>query len=429
MARVGARFAGSRALDSLLKVVRGVIMEHFKYGLTLHDIEIVDKKISKQINFLKEFILDFGDGAPISLLDSSMSANINPKKYFAEVNNRVNSLFEYSKQLGLYPVFLTITLPDRFHPSSKNYDSSLSVRDGVRHLSDSWRSFRNLKVFSQIKKKTGHNPIYLKVIEPHKSGVPHVHVMLFLPKNFILSMKQIFKRHFSRDGASKYAQDFKYTWSNTSGGAVAYLLKYINKTFKNALEDKMTMEAYYFARHRIIRFTCSRVLVPLYIHRKIKHDPRFRDFLTCTDYYHSGVLYSAFNKKFVLFIDDPNEADQAIYAKNPMIDDLFKKSKTWVPDRIVKHREDTRVPIFIDGKKSSYVFQHKRIYEPVTAIYDYSDWNLLEYYRSLDPDLCDFNHFINVRNLCVSRGLIDSDPLLTQQLFGFDDYKNLCSFS
>lgn len=410
-------------------------MSVIKYGLTHQDLENIDLKLSKQKDFLKNYVFDFGDGEKFNLLDQTMSANINPKKYFAEVNNRVNSLFEYSKILGLYPVFLTITLPSKFHPSSKDYDSSLTVHDGIEYLSHSWARFRALKIFKHITKSINHNMIYLRVIEPHKSGVPHCHVMLFVPKQFIVnldkkkSLKHIFKNHFSHNGASRLAQDFKYTWANNAGGAVAYIMKYLNKTFKNGIEDKMTLEAYYYAHNRIIRFTSSKTLIPLYLHRKIKHDERFRNFLTVTQYYKKGLIYHCFDKRFIfLRVYDDDVDEELLYSKNSMIEALYKKSSVHIPMRLKPQKSLSMAPVYYDGIKSDYVFSNNRFYVPKKPFEKYSNWDLLEYYNNIDLDNCDLNHFINIRNMCVSRGLIDSDPILSNQIYGFEDYKNIVSF-
>lgn len=396
-------------------------MSKLLYGLNSDILSDIDLKLSKQKDFLKNFVFDFGDGEPFNLLNKTMSANINPKMYFAEVNNRVNSLFDYAKSLGLYPVFLTITLPDRFHPSSKNYDLSLTVGDGVEYLSYSWAKFRALKIFSRIKKSTGHNMIYIRVLEPHKSGVPHCHVMLFVPRQFIVnrdkknSLKYIFKRHFASDGASSYAQNFKYTWSNDSGGAVAYILKYLNKTFKNALQDKMTLEAYYYAHHSIIRFTCSKTLVPLYIHRKIKHDERFRNFLIVTRAYKLGLIYHQFDKKFIFYrcLDEDND-EEILFSKNAMIDDLFKKSNQQNPTRITAYSQrPISAPVYFDGIKSDLVFAWGRVYKPTKPFHKYSYMDLLQYWNNLDYSTSDMNHFYYIRDLCIDRGLIDGEK------FGF----------
>lgn len=394
-------------------------MSSLKYGLTLNDIQFIDNKLEKQKSFLKNYIFDFGLNEKFNLLDSSMSANINPTKYFSEVNNRVNSLFGYSKMINFSPVFLTITLPSRFHPSSNDYDQTLSIKDGVRYLSDSWRSFRDLKIFRAIKKATGHNVVFIKVFEPHKSGVPHLHVLIFVPKNFILPLKKVFKRHFTGDGASTYAQNFRYVWSNSSGGAVAYLMKYINKTFKHALDDVMTMESYYFVKYRIIRFTCSRTLCPVYIHRKVKHDQRFRDFLRLTYFYKSGLIYTLFEKKFIFFrcMEEERE-EEVIYQKNANIDLLFKKSNH-VQKPLHYTKKNPIAPIYFDDEKTDFVFSWGRAFVPKKRFESYSNYELLNYYNNFDYTSADENHYCYIRNLLIDRGLLDGEK------YGFSEWQSI----
>lgn len=412
-------------------------MSALKYNLSLEDLQIVDKKIENQKKFLSEFVIDVFEN-DFNLLDSSMSANINPKKYFAEVNNRVNSLFKYANMLDLYPVFLTQTCPPQFHSNSKSYDGS-SVKASVAYLSKRWASFLRLKIFKNIKRSINHNMIYIRVLEPHKDGTPHSHILIFIPKNFILPLKKVFKRHFSVDGASKLAQDYKYTWSGNAGGAVAYIMKYINKTFKHALDDKMTLEAYYYAFYSIRRFTTSQTLLPLYVHRKIKHNEKFRDFIWSTLKYKDGTIYHIFNKKVFLYrylTEDDGLCEDVIYSRSPDLDVLFPKPSSSVPKFIKKYAvhssstllKDSSIPVFLNDALTDYVFNYGRAFIPKKPFHAYSNWELLEYFNSLDVETCDLNHFIHIRNMCVARDLIDSCPTLTAQIFGFDDYKALVTF-
>ena len=84
------------------------------YGITKKDKKRIDKKIQGQKDFLQNFSVEIGDKQH-TMLDSCYSANLNPKKYFAEMNNRVNSIFGYTKDAGLKPVFVTLTAPAKFH--------------------------------------------------------------------------------------------------------------------------------------------------------------------------------------------------------------------------------------------------------------------------------------------------------------------------
>lgn len=383
-----------------------------KYNLTHDDLKSVDLKLEKQKKFLSDFVIDIFD-KDFNLLDSSMGANINPTKYFAEVNNRVNSLFKYAKMLDLYPVFLTQTLPPKYHFNAPKYDGS-SVKDGVRSLSARWASFLRLKIFKNIKKSINHNMIYIRVLEPHKDGTPHAHVLMFIPKNYILKVKQVFKRHFSVDGASKYAQDFKYTWSGNSGGAVAYIMKYLNKTFKHALEDKMTIEAYYYAFYSIRRFTTSQTLLPLYVYRKIKYDERFRDMIWTTAKFKDCTLYPIYDKKIFLYryiTEDDGLCEDVIYCRNPDLDTLFKKSSYAHTPKSIIHHPKTRapVPVFINENLSNYVYQNNQFKQVKKPYYKYSDFELLQYFFDIDLDTVDNNHYRYIKNLLVGRDLIDED--------------------
>ena len=78
-----------------------------------------------------------------------------------------------------------------------------------------------------MKKETKHGLIYFRVYEPHKSGVPHCHIMLFLPKNYILEVKNKFFEYFTNAekwGNNKKSLDFRYTFYNVNGALYRILL-------------------------------------------------------------------------------------------------------------------------------------------------------------------------------------------------------------
>ena len=68
------------------------------YGITNLDIDLLDTKVKNQKQWMLDNLSDFDFGENKTVLDFTYSANLNPDKYFAEMNNRINSIFEYSKQ-------------------------------------------------------------------------------------------------------------------------------------------------------------------------------------------------------------------------------------------------------------------------------------------------------------------------------------------
>lgn len=300
------------------------------YGITNKDKKKIDKKIEYQKEFLQSFSIEVGDKFH-SMLDSCYSANLNPNKYFAEMNNRVNSIFEYTKSENLKPVFITLTAPARFHKKNKKGKLIVDPSDTAKELSKIWAKFLRLKIFKHMKSDTGHNLIYFRVYEPHKSGVPHMHAMLFLPNEYILKVKKRFYNYFNDFGTNKKAIDFKYTFYDkdnkgySTGGAIAYIIKYITKTFTNEDSNINNDAVYWYVKHRIRRFLSSRTLAPLILYRKIRHDFKNmeNDYLYITKKYQIGQIQRLFNDTvFTInrFNTDTEDYEDIILYKKMILD-------------------------------------------------------------------------------------------------------------
>jgi hypothetical protein len=183
------------------------------YGISTYDIQTIDTKLELQRKYIQSRFFDFGEETK-SAIEFTYSANLNPKKYFAEMNNRINSIFEYAKQLNLKPVFVTLTAPSKYHKFNVNGDLKINPNETAKELTQIFNKFTNLRIFQKMKKELGHGLIYFRVYEPHKSGVPHLHAMLFLPTDYILDIKKKFFSYFTdkvKWGNNRKSIDFKYT--------------------------------------------------------------------------------------------------------------------------------------------------------------------------------------------------------------------------
>ncbi|CAA6799782.1 MAG: Unknown protein [uncultured Sulfurovum sp.] len=202
-----------------------------------------------------------------------------------------------AKELGLVPVFITVTLPSRFHPfttykngkkySNKNYENK-SINDGYKELVAFFRHLQNSFRIDRKRVKTK----YFRVIEPHKSFVPHLHAIVWLPKDAIFSFRQhqlntIKLFDFSmKPLVSGAGEDFKVL--DDEGYAVLYLLKYAQKTLKGEAWIRGWQK-----HNKLSRLsTSTRGSVPRQVFKKlsqfIKYDeksdlPWFRQMLAVTD--------------------------------------------------------------------------------------------------------------------------------------------------
>jgi hypothetical protein len=308
------------------------------YNISTKDINSIDSKIEFQKEYIKKFVSNFEDDNS-DFLKSVYSASLNPKKYFAEINNRVNTLVSNAKEKGYKPVFVTLTLPSFYHRKKEDGSLIVSPNESSKALSHVWAKFLRLKIFEHLKNDFGEYMQYFRVYEPHISSVPHLHAILFLPAKYILKVKKRFYNYFmdlktwgkredtkENIGASNIGGlGFRYTWYKEKGGAVGYIMKYVLKTFKNEDSEKIQHAVYWYVKHRVIRFLSSRSLVPLSVYRKVRY--YFKDHFGINSLkqisrlFKDGHIQRYFNNNLITFryfcLDIDDYIELILWEKDP----------------------------------------------------------------------------------------------------------------
>ena len=422
------------------------------YNVSNQDLKYQSIKRQNQIDLLSSNTFLTSSGQVKTFLDVSMSANIS-SRYYAQLANKVNTLQQIMTNQGLVPIFMTITLDGVFHDllygdysrftlkhqkklpeNQKNgYLKTMasnrepfSVRDLYQLLRSQWASFQNSRVYRKMKKE-GFKPGYLFSVEPHKSGVPHAHILLYVPEHFILPLRDKFKDIF--DAKLNITQDkSKLTYDQIQNGelngyqwtlsnAVAYVMKYCTKSFmdiKNNSElDKL--QAWYM-KYKIIRITMSHSLVPQWVYNKIYPLESDWLYLSTLNLYKMSCEWSYENDYFRFVDDNLNKEFKyerglyQMYINNNLVEQFGeqkpKKIKnTYRVDPKPILRKKVKKPIIqlvINGK----IFDFYK--KPISKR---SDYDLLTYYRKLDPndETIDLKHFALVQNECIERGLIQGN--------------------
>lgn len=243
------------------------------YGLSSADLKEVTQKLKRQKQFLEfSYLYDRINQNAIPLSDLLISANHSPDRYYAEVQNRVNTLTTIAKQRELKPLFMTLTLPSEFHkyktlqrngikdklvPNPKY--NSIPAKEAVKILTKMFAKLRHDRSLKELSKE---QRIYFRVNEPHKDGTPHTHILMFVPADRVERVKKAFRRLFD-----ECANDIQDNIEN----ATSYVMKYINKTLplskqKNLSEKDKYLNAWY-SKNRVIRFNSSKTLAPLNLYR------------------------------------------------------------------------------------------------------------------------------------------------------------------
>ena len=138
---------------------------------------------------------------------------------------KIDELNEQSLEQGLVPIFITLTLPAEYHPSSKEYNPFTTIKDGYDKLLE---IFRALYHEFYIDRKRVKNLKFIRVVEPHKSFIPHLHAVIYVQKENV----DKFYKHYNNTVKRFELKQVDFKKLDEAKYAVTYLLKYVQKTLE-----------------------------------------------------------------------------------------------------------------------------------------------------------------------------------------------------
>jgi len=421
------------------------------YALTNEDKLNVDKNLKKQKLYLKSRSIHFSDSSK-SFFDMSYACNIRPEIYSAEVRNRVDTLQRIAKLQGFnQALFLTLTPPTHLKPlktleiaknifkmiKNPNYNpdlkyvyhkrtgeviETLDIRDNVKEarqsISARWRALTNSSIFQTIYRNYGSKPVFMKTFEPHIDGSPHLHAVLFIPELYKREVKQAIKKCFQ--GSRYHVKD---TFQDEVGGVVSYIMKYILKSFLHSKDDTLDDVGYWYAKHKIMRFTTSRQLMPLKLYRLIKSKDDFKDYLHVTKHYMKNNITAWLH-------ENPYTGEtriQKIVFKDPYTYDyqhtfLYNRSTDFEIDNQLQRYNDEYRPALRE-KEPDYQVRTDGHYKGVKIHfekpYEMNNMRLYKYFKSLDIDKVTPIHYGHTKLMLIERGILNDSG---ETLQDFDDF-------
>ena len=471
------------------------------YGLTKKNKEFVFKKIEKQKDFLYSHYIEV-QNQKVQLASFFKNTFINSDRYIAELQHRVWSLVEYSKNRDLVNVFLTLTLPSEYHPTktlrngkivknpkyahqnivlydidtkekSTKYEKmifkyyktigiikftgktktiSLLPKDyepkkASKELTNMFERIRKDRSFQDIEKD---DRVYFRVTEPHKSGTPHLHISLFIPRDnvarFVQAVHRIYpapmadiattyipnnyelhQKVYKRNGvwhsAYKLDKENKGYIKLEIENSVSYLMKYIYKTLDDLRDDKgITEITMWYIFHGICRFYTSRTLMSLNVYRPLVGK---LSLLELTHHYNNDIV--------TVFLDLDTKKPKIIQYDDCIIwskkDFELKQYDDEQKFQSMPKKIDT-IDIEIDGDEFYMIVGGSKLYSKPTRVEPEDEdyiipvtrmkmFQLYSYYHSLDtndPSL-NIHHFGHVQNTMIKRGLLEGDVI------PIDDYR------
>ena len=185
-------------------------------------------------------------GQKFSLRQLAALGTANPIIRGGELMTRIRGAEEYADSRAHVGLFLTLTLPSRFHPvklgsggrpfQNKKYQGA-TPRDGQLWLRDKWAKTRAALA------REGVRMYGLRVAEPHHDATPHWHALVWAEDEASAQAIERWVRHYwlSDDGTERGAVQNRVNVKRmVKGGAAGYVAKYIAKSVGNvALAEHM----------------------------------------------------------------------------------------------------------------------------------------------------------------------------------------------
>lgn len=171
-------------------------------------------------------IVNCDTGGSFTVFDAWEKSLSNPRNRRSEMMVRIKGIEQVAIETGMDAVFLTLTCPSKYHPSSAKYQG-FSPKQAQEYLCGVWARYQAVLAKAEVKLAG------LRVAEPHKDGCPHWHILAFVNKSDKELVVTKFKDYaLKEDGEEKGADGHRATVEYidySRGTAVGYVAKYVSK--------------------------------------------------------------------------------------------------------------------------------------------------------------------------------------------------------
>lgn len=282
------------------------------------------------------------------------------KKYTKSIEQKVYTIENIAKEKNLLPVFITLTLPSIFHPfKSINYKSKRlytalnkefefkniedSITTGYQYLNHIYRIF-----YKRVKNNVN-NLLYVKVVEMHKTFIPHFHILFYVKKEEIRIIRKNFDKihnefSLNQTDLELIANELQNE-NNVKTGvnrASKYIMKYITKTLSSG-KDYFTARVIdgWKRQHKIRMITMSNL------------DLSLADF--------RAIYYNLDNDSKEKILQDSKEEGKSIF--HYIMKNIYKL-------KVIKKDNLIQIQEFGDIKQSKFILASKVIQiKKVTGAY------------------------------------------------------------
>ena len=205
----------------------GRVRKHKQVYVSNETLEKIISRQKRSLAMMENKVAISDEGDEVDMLDILKGSPANPAVRRAELMNRLHGFEQYGDAHGHSAEFYTITAPSYYHANSSKHNQWTPRQVQKHYFSPLWAKIR-----AKLKYK-GLNVYGFRIAEAHGDACPHWHILLFMPKNAVSTVRAILKDYALREsgdekGATKNRFDHK-TITKEKGSAIGYIAKYISK--------------------------------------------------------------------------------------------------------------------------------------------------------------------------------------------------------
>ena len=426
------------------------------FGLNKNDLKMIQNKIDRQSKYLDTNYFTTDSGQVKTLKDVSFSAN-HSVRYYAQLSNKIDTMTNTAISQGLHSCFLTMTLDGYFRdllrgdytrfnnlsdedrsialqsvPNSEALGEvrqkieayqTLSIKDLYNILNHQTKRYLKSYAFKKLK-KSNQEYMYIRTAEPHKDGVPHFHMMLYIPYSHIEQFKKDFIKSYPapRNRVKiKGSEDLESFQTNILD-TTAYIMKYILKSFMDVKKQKEIdyIQAWYI-KHRIMRCVTSRALIPQWIYQKAYAFEN--DWFHLTDMLKDPHNECEWSKEDNYFYMIDNYTGREIIYQYGLLQIVYKdiilkemgktkekKEKVNIYDKTPSTwtKKDKTIPVCQDDNLIGH-YTKSGYKEFIKQPYQMKNLELFNYFQNIDIKTINPARYAVTRNLMINRGLLKGE--------------------
>ncbi|MDB1122829.1 replication endonuclease [Vibrio algarum] len=217
------------------------------------------RKQREGLQFIEAMVVLNNDtGEHFELAEVVKRTTANPENRRIEMMVRSRGFEELAQDLGYTALFITWTLPSKYHRNSAKWNGA-SVKEGHQALMNKWANARAMIAKDDIEY------FGFRVAEPHKDATSHGHYFLFCSHAEKNTLIEILKTCAISEDRDELGHDISKRFDvkecdPSKGGATAYIAKYISKNINGNHMPETEAEEYAYrvrawaSTHRIRQF-------------------------------------------------------------------------------------------------------------------------------------------------------------------------------